>query len=167
MECSRGIRAAAQAAEAGGTPAPQRGTAPLAGIALSVAERTAGKRLQESKQTIPHFYLQTSVNAAAMIARRKAACGAAVPAAQAGGTPAPQFGEPAKLAWDAFFVLAVATSIAKFERFRCRLDGERLVPIESDAIGVAVDIDGELYVVPISRRRRRRSSGFRTRFVKA
>jgi pyruvate dehydrogenase E2 component (dihydrolipoamide acetyltransferase) len=124
-------RAAAQAAEAGGTPAPQRGTPPVAGIALSVAERTAGKRLQESKQTIPHFYLQTSVNAAAMIARRKAAV-------------------PAKLAWDAFFVLAVAKSLAKFERFRCRLDGERLVPIESDAIGVAVDIDGDLYVVPIA-----------------
>jgi pyruvate dehydrogenase E2 component (dihydrolipoamide acetyltransferase) len=105
--------------------------APLAGIALSVAARTAGKRLQESKQTIPHFYLQTSVNAAAMIARRKAA-------------------EPAKPAWDAFFVLAVAKSVAKFDRFRCRLEGERLVPIDSDAIGVAVDIDGELYVVPIA-----------------
>ena len=100
-----------------------------AGIALSVAERTAGKRLQESKQTIPHFYLQTSVNAAAMIARRKAA-------------------EPAKLAWDAFFVSAVAKAIANFDRFRCRLDGERLVPIDSDAIGVAVDVEGELYVIP-------------------
>ena len=147
---------AARAVQAGETPAPQFAAAPVAGIALSVAERTAGKRLQESKQTIPHFYLQTSVNAAAMIARRKAACGAAVPAAQttqaaqAGGTPAPQFAVPAKLAWDAFFVLAVAKATAKFERFRCRLDGERLVPIESDAIGVAVDIDGELYVVPIA-----------------
>ena len=89
------------------------------------------KRLQESKQTIPHFYLQTSVNAAAMIARRKAA-------------------EPVKLAWDAFFVLAVAKAIAKFDRFRCRLDGERLVPIESDAIGVAIDQDNELYVIPVA-----------------
>ena len=142
--------AAVPAAQAGATPAPQFAVPPVAGIALSVAERTAGRRLQESKQTIPHFYLQTSVNAAAMIARRKAACGAAVPAAQAGGTPAPQFAVPAKLAWDAFFVLAVAKATAKFERFRCRLDGERLVPIESDAIGVAVDIDGELYVVPIA-----------------
>jgi pyruvate dehydrogenase E2 component (dihydrolipoamide acetyltransferase) len=118
---------AAHPARAGETPAPQV----AAGIALSVAERTAGKRLQESKQTIPHFYLQTSVNAAAMIARRKAA-------------------EPAKLAWDAFFVLAVAKAVAKFDRFRCRLDGERLVPIESDAIGVAVDVRGELYVIPIA-----------------
>ena len=105
---------------------------PAAGIALTVAERTAGRRLQESKQTIPHFYLQTSVNAAAMIARREEA-------------------KPvAKLAWDAFFVLAVAKAVAKFDRFRCRLDGERLTPIDSDAIGVAVDVEGELYVIPIA-----------------
>jgi pyruvate dehydrogenase E2 component (dihydrolipoamide acetyltransferase) len=106
-------------------------TARPAGIPLSVAQRTAAKRLQESKQTIPHFYLQTSANAAAMIERRKAA-------------------EPVKLAWDAFFVLAVARAIAGFERFRCRLDGERLVPVQSDAIGVAIDQDGELYVIPVA-----------------
>ena len=87
--------------------------------------------MQESKQSIPHFYLQTSVNAEPMIARRKAA-------------------EPAKLAWDAFFVLAVAKTIAKFDRFRCRLDSERLTPVETDALGVAVDVDGELYVIPIA-----------------
>jgi pyruvate dehydrogenase E2 component (dihydrolipoamide acetyltransferase) len=110
----------------GRTPA-----APTAAIPLTVAQRVAGKRLQESKQTIPHFYLQTSVNAAAMIARRKAA-------------------EPVKLAWDAFFVLAAARAIAQFDRFRCRLEGERLTPIETDAIGVAIDQDNELYVIPVA-----------------
>ena len=58
--------------------------------------------------------------------------------------------QPAKLAWDAFFVLAVAKVVAKFERFRCRLEGERLMPAETDAIGVAVDVEGELYVIPIA-----------------
>ena len=58
--------------------------------------------------------------------------------------------EPAKLAWDAFFVLAASRAIAKFERFRCRLDGERLVPLETDAIGVAVDHENELYVIPVA-----------------
>jgi pyruvate dehydrogenase E2 component (dihydrolipoamide acetyltransferase) len=105
-------------------------SAPTA-IPLSVAQRTAARRLQESKQTIPHFYLQTSASAAAMVARRKAA-------------------EPARIAWDAFFVLAAAKAIAKFDRFRCRLDGERLVPAETDAIGVAIDREGELYVMPIA-----------------
>jgi pyruvate dehydrogenase E2 component (dihydrolipoamide acetyltransferase) len=119
--------AAVPAACAGETPTPQA----VANIPLSVAQRVAAKRLQESKQTIPHFYLQTSVNASAMIARRKAA-------------------EPVNLAWDAFFVLAVAKVIAKFDRFRSRFDGEQLTPIESDAIGVAVDQDNELYVIPVA-----------------
>jgi pyruvate dehydrogenase E2 component (dihydrolipoamide acetyltransferase) len=103
-----------------------------AGVPLTLPQRVAAKRLQESKQTIPHFYLQTSVNAAAMIARREEA-------------------KPVvKLAWDAFFVLAVAKAIARFERFRCRLDGERFLPAETDAVGVAVDVEGELYVIPIA-----------------
>jgi pyruvate dehydrogenase E2 component (dihydrolipoamide acetyltransferase) len=130
---ARNRAAAAAPCGAGVSPASAAGTAApqMPGVPLSLAQRKAAKRLQESKQTIPHFYLQTSVNAAAMIARRKAA-------------------EPAKLAWDAFFVLAVAKTIAKFDRFRCRLEGERLTPAETDAIGVAVDVQGELYVVPIA-----------------
>ncbi len=105
--------------------------APTGGIPLTLAQRVAAKRLQESKQTIPHFYLQTSVNASAMIARRKAA-------------------EPVKLAWDAFFVQAASKAIARYERFGCRLDGERLMPLGTDAIGVAVDHENELYVIPVT-----------------
>jgi pyruvate dehydrogenase E2 component (dihydrolipoamide acetyltransferase) len=101
------------------------------GIPLSVAQRVAAKRLQESKQTIPHFYLQTSVNATAVVARRKAA-------------------EPVKLAWDAFIVLAVAKAIGQFDRFRCWFDGDRLVASDSDSIGVATDHEGELFVIPIT-----------------
>jgi pyruvate dehydrogenase E2 component (dihydrolipoamide acetyltransferase) len=101
------------------------------GIPLSVAQRVAAKRLQESKQTIPHFYLQTSANASAIVARRTAA-------------------ESVKLAWDAFLVLAVAKAIGRFDRFRCRLEGERLVTADIDAIGVATDHAGELYVIPIA-----------------
>lgn len=101
------------------------------GVQLSVAQRVAARRLQESKQTVPHFYLQTSVNASRMIARREAA-------------------KPLKLAWDAFFVLAAARAIAKFDRFRCRLDGDRLTPLETDAIGVAVDEGNELFVLPVA-----------------
>ncbi len=101
------------------------------GIQLSVAQRVAARRLQESKQTVPHFYLQTSVNASRMIARREAA-------------------KPLKLAWDAFFVLAAARAIEKFDRFRCRLDGDRLTPLETDAIGVAVDEGNELFVLPVA-----------------
>ena len=65
---------------------------PATAFRLSVAQRIAARRLQESKQTIPHFYLQTSVNARPW-------------------WPAARPAEPVKLAWDAFFVLAVARAI--------------------------------------------------------
>ena len=110
-------RAAAAPAAAAGTP-------------LSTPHRVMARRMQESKQTIPHFYLQTSANASAMVARRAA--------------------EPAKLAWDAFFVRAVARALGRFDRFRCRSDGQRLTPAETDAVGVAVDHEGELFVIPIA-----------------
>ena len=45
--------------------------------------------------------------------------------------------------------LAVARAIGRFDRFRCRLDGDRLVPVQSDAIGVAVDDGNELFVIPV------------------
>ena len=120
------LRNRAATACAGETPAPQA----AAGVPLSASQRVAAKRLAESKQTIPHFYLQTSANAAAMVARRKAAA-------------------PVKLAWDAFVVSAVARAIGRFDRFRCRLNGERLVPVESAAIGVAVDDGNELFVIRV------------------
>lgn len=122
------------AAGAGGMFARNRAAAPSppssGGISLTLAQRTAAKRLAESKQTIPHFYVQSSVNAAAMAARRKTA-------------------EPAKIAWDAFFVRAVARAMKQFDRFTCRLEGDRLTPLAADAIGVAIDHEGELYVVPV------------------
>jgi pyruvate dehydrogenase E2 component (dihydrolipoamide acetyltransferase) len=121
----KGMFARNRSAVATGKPAEN------AAIPLSVARRTAAKRLQESKQTVPHFYLQASFNAAGILAKRNAA-GAEKPA------------------WDAFFVQAVARAIGTFERFRYRFDGERLAPIESDGIGVAIDHEGELYVIPVA-----------------
>ena len=105
--------------------------AAAAGVPLSVAQRTAAQRLQTSKQTIPHFYLQTSFDAAAIVAHRQTA-------------------EPRRLAWDAFFVLAAARAISRFERFRCRWEGERLAPADTDAIGVAIDAGDELFVIPVA-----------------
>ncbi|MDD2763756.1 MAG: 2-oxo acid dehydrogenase subunit E2 [Opitutaceae bacterium] len=99
-------------------------------IALSPAQRTVARRMQESKQTIPHFYLQTSVNAERMITRRTAAA-------------------PVKIAWDAFFVYAVGRALKKFDRMGLRFEADHLVPSGADAVGVAVDHAGELYVIAI------------------
>ena len=86
--------------------------------------------MQASKQTVPHFYLQTSVNADAMAARRAAS--------------------DKKIAWDAFFVRAAAVALGKFERMGTSFDSDHLVPRGTDAVGVAVDVEGDLFVVPIA-----------------
>lgn len=113
--------------------AVQQDTADVrASVAMSPVQRSVARRMQESKQTIPHFYLQTSANAGRLMARRQAAA-------------------PTSIVWDAFFVHAAAKALGKFERMGFRYENDRLSPCASDAIGVAVDHDGELYVVPISR----------------
>jgi pyruvate dehydrogenase E2 component (dihydrolipoamide acetyltransferase) len=122
----RGMFARNRAAAAG-APAASADS----GIPLSLAQRVAARRLQESKQTIPHFYLQTTANVAGVVARRKAAV--ALPPA-----------------WDAFFVLSAARALARFDRFQCRLEGDRLVRAGTEDVGVAVDEAGELYVIPVA-----------------
>ncbi len=122
-------------AQAGQSPQPQASAAAApganAGISLSPVQRTVGRRMQQSKLTAPHFYLQTSFNAAAILARRDAA-------------------RPEKVAWDAFFVQAVAKAIQRFPRMAARFENDHLVPAATDAIGVAVDLDGDLFVVSVT-----------------
>jgi pyruvate dehydrogenase E2 component (dihydrolipoamide acetyltransferase) len=105
---------------------------PTGAIPLSVARRAAARRLQQSKQTIPHFYLQTSANAGAMIARRQAAL-------------------PDKLVWDAFFVHAAARVLPQFPELASRFENDSLLPATTTAIGVAADIEGDLYVIPVEK----------------
>ena len=111
-------------------PAQTTFSAPGSLLKMSVARKTAARRLQQSKQTIPHFYLQTSVNAEPMMKSRKAAL-------------------PHKLVWDAFFVKAVHAALKRFELMSYRFEDEQLIPQGTDTIGVAADIAGDLFVVPV------------------
>ena len=101
-----------------------------AAIALSASQRTIARRMQESKQSVPHFYLQTSFNADPIITRRAAS--------------------DQKLAWDAFFVYAAARALKKHERMKCRYEEDQLAPFAGDSIGVAVDLAGELFVLSVT-----------------
>ncbi|MHB8628782.1 MAG: 2-oxo acid dehydrogenase subunit E2 [Aggregatilineales bacterium] len=103
-------------------------------IVLSVTQRELARRLQESKQTIPHYYLNTSANAERLVATRATA---------RSRTPSQ------KVFWDAFFVLAAARALQAFDRMRYRFEGDRLVRRTTEAIGVAADIDNNLYVIPV------------------
>jgi pyruvate dehydrogenase E2 component (dihydrolipoamide acetyltransferase) len=116
-----------QMAARGASPA----SAPSPELSLSPMQRTAAQRLQASKQTVPHFYVERSACAEALVARRNAR-------------------PDLRLLWDAFFVHAVSRALAAFPRMACRFADDRLEPIASDAIGVAVDLRGDLYVVPLA-----------------
>jgi pyruvate dehydrogenase E2 component (dihydrolipoamide acetyltransferase) len=98
------------------------------GIPLTSLQRDVARRLNDAKRTIPHFYLDTSANAEAMIARRSA-----------GGR---------KLVWDAFFVQAAARALRDFEKMQYRFEGE-LLTRNPNAIGVALDIEDALFVMPV------------------
>ena len=97
---------------------------------LSATQRVVARRMQQSKQTVPHFYLQTSINAEPMIKKREASSGK-------------------KIAWDAFFVYAIGKAMQKFDRMGYRYENDQLIQQSADAIGVAVDIEGELYLATV------------------
>jgi len=88
--------------------------------------------MEHSKQTIPHFYLQTSAHAEAMAARRKALAGGPI-------------------AWDAFFVHAAGKALRRFEWLTYRFEEDRLVSQGDDAVGLAVDLQGDLFTLAIER----------------
>ncbi len=95
---------------------------------LSAMRRTIARRLLESKQTIPHFYVRQTVNAealAAFHASRKA-----------------QF--PVSL--NDIIVKAVAIAVRELPAFRSRLDGDALIDSTEVNIGVAVGLEDGLVV---------------------
>jgi pyruvate dehydrogenase E2 component (dihydrolipoamide acetyltransferase) len=112
------------------SPVPSSSPAAPSKLVLSQAQQTVGRRLQASKQTIPHFYLQALANAEPMIRRRLAA------------SPKP--------VWEAFFVFAIGKVLKDFERIRWRLDAEGISAAPTADIGVAVDVRGDLYVAAIA-----------------
>ncbi|MDD2707978.1 MAG: 2-oxo acid dehydrogenase subunit E2 [Verrucomicrobiae bacterium] len=99
-------------------------------IPLSAARRIAARRMTESKQNIPHFYLKISAAAEGMIRRRNLLT-------------------PKKMVWDAFFIHAVGKALENFPQMACRFDDGKLVPLPGNAVGVAVDVEGDLYVLPV------------------
>lgn len=99
---------------------------------LTTVQRAVGRRLQHSKSTVPHFYLQATADAEALVARRAAS-------------------DPARrVAWDAFFARAAARALRDFPRLAHRIQGDDLVPAGTEAVGIAVDLDGDLFVTPVT-----------------
>jgi pyruvate dehydrogenase E2 component (dihydrolipoamide acetyltransferase) len=74
--------------------------------------------------------LQASANAEPMIRRRQSA------------SPKP--------VWEAFFVVAIGKALKDFERIRWRLGAEGVSAAPGSDIGVAVDVQGDLFVAAVA-----------------
>lgn len=98
-------------------------------IPLSPIQREVARRMTHSKQTIPHFYLTASANAERLAAIRAESNNA--------------------ILWDALFVKAAARALVSFDRMAYRIEDNVLVRRATNAIGVAIDLEGDLFVVPV------------------
>jgi pyruvate dehydrogenase E2 component (dihydrolipoamide acetyltransferase) len=104
---------------------------PTPTLPMRTAQRVVAQRMLESKQMIPHFYLQSSANAEPMATRRNSAAGE-------------------KPVWDAFFVHAAGKALQRYDRLRASFLDGKLIPQQVEAVSVAVDLDGDLYLISIT-----------------
>lgn len=113
----------------------QRGSAPSSTggkrIALTPMRAAIARRLTESKQSVPHFYLKQTIRADALVAYRKSvkeSTGASV---------------------NDLVLLATARTLAEFSDFRCRWAGDALEEQDGVHLGVAVGLEEGGVVVPV------------------
>jgi pyruvate dehydrogenase E2 component (dihydrolipoamide acetyltransferase) len=97
---------------------------------MSPMRKAIAKNLSISKQTIPHFYIRTTINAEALLSFYQ--------------------GEKAKYPCSVndVVIMACAKAIMAFAPFRSQIDGEQIVEFASANIGIAVGMDEGL-VVPV------------------
>jgi pyruvate dehydrogenase E2 component (dihydrolipoamide acetyltransferase) len=128
---------AAPAADATPAPSPQpqapTATGRPAGIAreMSRIRRTTGKRMVESKQVIPHFYVTSEVDMEAAIAFREQVNA--------------QFTDDAsKVSFNDLIVKAVALGLREFPNLNTTLEGDTLYDHANIDVNIAVAIEGGL-----------------------
>ena len=97
---------------------------------LTPMRRAIARNLLASKQTIPHFYMQLTLNAAPMAELQK--------------------GEKAKYqcSLNDFITKACAKAIREFPAFRSRIENDEMIEFNDVNIGIAVGMDEGL-VVPV------------------
>ena len=95
---------------------------------LSGMRRTIARRLVESKQTIPHFYLRQTIDAGPLVAFQ-AKCK-----------------QQYRCSLNDIIVKAAALAVREFPAFRSRLEGDELVELDSVHIGLAVGLEEGLVV---------------------
>ena len=98
--------------------------------ALSKMRKAIATNLQQSKQTVPHFYVRVTINAEPLFTfykAQKAATGCTL---------------------NDVILLAVGKAVGEFPAFRSRIEGNEIVEFPTANIGVAVGVEDGL-VVPV------------------
>lgn len=125
------VSAPAQAAVAAG---PE-----VEAVALSQMRKTIAKRLQQSMQTAPHFYVTVSVDATKLVQLR----------AQINEYAEIQ-AEPVKISVNDLIVRAVAVTLTRMPQVNVSFDGDRILYKKRVHLGVAVALEQGL-IVPVIR----------------
>jgi pyruvate dehydrogenase E2 component (dihydrolipoamide acetyltransferase) len=111
-------------------------------VPLDAMRKTIAARLQQAKQTIPHFYLTTDIDIDRLIALREEANAAA---------PKDGDGKPAfKLSLNDFIIRALALALQQVPAANAAWAGDRILRFKHSDIGVAVALEGGL-IAPIIR----------------
>jgi pyruvate dehydrogenase E2 component (dihydrolipoamide acetyltransferase) len=125
--------AAPVAAEA--APAPADSPA-LRGqtVPMTRMRQVIARRLQQSKQTIPHFYVTVTVDMTEAIQQREILNA--------------RIDRDSKVSMNDMVVKAAAVALGEFPQVNCKIDDNNLIYLENTNIGVAVGLDDGL-VVPV------------------
>ena len=123
------------AAEAATAPAPA-GSPALRGqtVPMTRMKQVIARRLQQSKQTIPHFYVTVTVDMTEAIQQR--------------GVLNARAEKDSKISLNDMVVKAAAIALGEFPLVNCKIDEDNLIYLQDINIGVAVGLDDGL-VVPV------------------
>jgi pyruvate dehydrogenase E2 component (dihydrolipoamide acetyltransferase) len=111
-------------------------------VPLDAMRKTIAARLQQAKQTIPHFYLTTDIAIDRLLALRKEA-NAAAPKDRDGNALF-------KLSLNDFIIRALALALQQVPATNAVWAGDRILRFKHSDIGVAVAIEGGL-IAPVIR----------------
>ena len=111
-------------------------------VPLDGMRKTIAARLQQAKQTIPHFYLTADITIDRLIAVREEVNASA---------PKDRDGKPVfKLSLNDFMIRALALALQRVPAANAAWAGDRILRFKHSDVGVAVALDGGL-IVPIIR----------------
>jgi len=120
------------------TPAMTEGEE-VEAVALSAMRKTIARRLQQSMQTAPHFYLTLSIDTTKLAELRATI-----------NQYAETLPEPVKVSMNDLIVKGVAQALARVPQVNVSFDGERLLFKKHINVGIAVALEQGL-IVPVIR----------------